>query len=340
MDNELEKLHAIGKITEKIYRTYNKLYELEINGKKDGEEYNKTLSSLILLSKKEEKIYKKADFTYLEFMALAQNLKREKIKLFGFDINDILLEKYRNRILKIISDSFKNNDLNNMFLIDVKKILNSIQNDVEIYRSFDRDKVNILLLFIEEYITDDNYKEYKNELIKFKYILSFDDKETEADMIMNSFDVKNSFYMSSEMISDFLEVNKNYYSIIKTLYGNELFYDSINSLLKTEDVYTDEAEIIFNQCMIRTSLMFLKEDAYLKVKEQFYKEISKLLDEEYSFDNVNLIIKLLKEEYEFVNESLIIGCLEKYYEDLSKFNKVSLEVSPEGFEVIKKYMKK
>ena len=97
-ETDLEQIESLLKINTNIDRLYNKICDLEINGKSDTEEYKKIIEYLNIFIEGEEKIYNDSSVTGEKLLSWAKFLFIQK-RQNCFDIKEnIMIQNYDNRI--------------------------------------------------------------------------------------------------------------------------------------------------------------------------------------------------------------------------------------------------
>ena len=236
-DIDLEKLLNISK---SIQDLYIKLYNLEIKNKKDTIEYNKTIDYLNIALDTENFIYRNLDLNFTKALILLKYiLNNTKIKRIPSNeitatfISDTNM--YISRIINLLRPyileqydvftDYVQDDLFNLLLI-ITKYATEDYDDRYIIENFEMTK------YFENQLTKDilyNTSRSKNKnIIKFKYMTSFLNKEIESDLISYNFDTNINYYKLDKIYN--LKYDNELFKDIKNEFGKETFTDAIFSI--------------------------------------------------------------------------------------------------------------
>lgn len=324
-NEDYELIQKIIKITNLIENLYKKLYELEINNKKDSNDFKNYITNLKNTIKIENKIYKEANLDYLRSYALANYILNFKLPdNFLDDIESIMKQDYNNRVLRRILNVLYHNIVydNKMYkekipseLLDLMKnadisnidsIVNeSIYSNIELRKAFEKDILSGYLVFLQEYINNSYYKAFENEFIFNKYNTSFINKIIENDIINDNFNIQNTFYINSRLIADLTETDLELYEYLKNDYGLDECAKQIAKLIKMSDKeYNDKKNIItslLRECYIRSTFLLLNDESILDINSDFHDFIE---SDEY-----------VKNGNNYISEGSIIKCFKLVKKD-------------------------
>ena len=112
--NDFELINKLIKLTSSIDTLYKKMYELEINDKKQTEEYQKTLDSLSGYLDLEKRLYNNSNLDFSKCIAIVKFIINKKMpdEILN-DVESIMQQDYNNRILRRMLNIFSNKILEN-----------------------------------------------------------------------------------------------------------------------------------------------------------------------------------------------------------------------------------
>ncbi len=273
----INKATNIGK---EIFYIYEQLANLEIDGKNiDNIEYKSNVSKLRKLVSIENSIYN------------MEILGRDRLKNLIEYINNIKETENMN--------DFINTRIINRLII----ILDKYNKDPIVYltSSISDDLESITLLLSNDYINDSKYIEYRNDLIKTKYIRIFLDNRLETKCLDDDLDIPNNVYLSHKLISDYLEFNERFLNTYKMEYLS-LFILSQSSVIaslsnKDLDSYIENMKALISKLTLKSALILLDSS----LVDKMYHEILKSDDNSNNSNHSKAYI-ILKEAFEEIEE--------------------------------------
>jgi len=292
---DYNEINNLIKLTQLIDDLYVKLYELEINNKKETPEYKKFIGYLNILLEKESNKYKEYNLTVSKCSGWVNYLLDDKLpESTQFDFKISLNQDYSyraikrilNRLLNIIESSKIYNDtISNDLKNDIGKrgiklseeaINHSVTSSVRMRKSLEFDIHNLYLSLLEGKINDGVYKSIKNDLIHSKYNFSFMNKDIEIGMVANNFKIDPTLYIGSKMVSQLQYIDESLYNFFKDSYGIKMLMEQIVELLKIEDEdYNNRNKLttsILRQNLINAILLTISDEIINDIKKE-YKEM-------------------------------------------------------------------
>ena len=314
---DLKNIKYLYSIAEKIKNIYQKLIEAEVNFQ--TEETQKLLIELKELRKKEEEIEKIIVGDYRKVVAWGEyDLIDEEQEIIKEDFSDsaifqrillnlrnFTLKEQWQGILDIPEEQLKQLDYLGIKATDMPTKI-SLENAIiktNLEKSIEYDYWNAFLVFLQEAIYDEDYKELRALLINAKYKLSFINKEIEKKLIGCNFVPENKIIFSSNL----LLVLANDLEQFKNNAGINISKKEIFKILRLDEqqVSTNfgQAELHIRKCFLKAALIFLNEENITKLKEDF----------------LNLCQKYLKTIYpdSSTSETIIKSCF-KYLDDFKQ----------------------
>ena len=286
---DLEYIERLLRINANIDKVYTKLYTLEIEDKKNTEEYTKQLEYLSIFIEEEEKLYNKPNTTSTRLLSWAKFLFEHK-RLNSFDVKENLMnQNYDNKILsrvintilsKITKNYYNLINLSNKELINImtmfgmnitKKLSNDdISKRIIIKNNIENDIYLSFLSLLQEQIETPNQKLFKYKLITAKYNTIFINRNIESHLLTNNFTINTNTYISSDIVSDLLQIDKQLNTLSKNILGVTIANQEIYELLEISDIdYNDITKVtisILRQCMLNASLLFISDDMIEEIK--------------------------------------------------------------------------
>lgn len=332
--NEIEKIEKLIKLTSSIDEIYNKLYNLELEGKHNTNEYIQLLEYLKSLINIEKNLYEDENFTLEKCTLWAKYILSNKVPKNFFDgLEGIMIRDYKNRVYRRILGVLKNKviyDCNNVTRLipkdfrnlikdqtipNLDKITNYvIQCNINVNKAIEKDTFNAFLLFLQESIDQNKYIHFKSDLIQTKYDTSFIDLNIESDMINCSFQIQDKIYESARFTSDLVQMPLEVLTTIKNSNGSKNAMIQISELIEINDNdYTDKEKnisSILRQCLLRSYLLLLTNDVLDEVNFKFHELID---DKEY----------LKRHPKDKLSEQFIMECFKGIKKDRTKQNILS-----------------
>ena len=331
-----ETIEKLINITRSIDVLYKKLYELEILGKKETEEYNKNLDYLKIAIDVENKIYNDinsdSNLSILIYDYLLQDRLPDE---FISDKDCIVLQDISNLVIRRIISTLKRQIMSNVDVIkdiiskELTSIIKVITNFIDNINILENEMINLSILveslekdlyggflsFLKENMTDKNNENIINELIKTKYLVLFINKNIESDMLINNFNISEYFELNSNYIAKLIKMPNNELKEYKDLYYENDITNQINKLLiisnSDYNISTKNIEAILRECFIRAIFLFLSDSNISDLNFDFHEYIES--DEYKELYNNNDI-----------SESKVINCFKTINSDRKKTIKKTL----------------
>ena len=92
------------------------------------------------------------------------------------------------------------------------------------------------LSILEDFINNNNYQIFKNQLINSKYNLSFTNKEIEKNLVNNSFSIPKEIYISSTLITEINGLPQKVYEVLTDSYVLETIKEQMIAILEIGDM--------------------------------------------------------------------------------------------------------
>lgn len=331
------QIENLIKVTSSIDSIYRKLYDLEINGRKYTEEYNKLIEELKISIEIEKKQYKDCNLNYWKCVAWNYYFLNKKVPIdFTNNIENVMEQDYNYRIIRRILNTLENimnldfKSIKRALPLDIEKKLKQlgiynndkflsklVDSSSEVIYSLELDILNAYLNFLEEFKTKNEYEYLKKELINSKYNLSFIKKKIESDMISNNFEVSDTIYINSKFYADLVYLDFKSYNDLRNSYGEEKVINQIIKLLEIGDMdYSDSNKIctsVLRQCLIRAILLTMENDMISKINSKYCKYIQ---DNKY----------MQKHSDDRISRQLIDNCFNNIEKDREKVNIISFSL--------------
>ncbi len=318
--NDFDQINDLINVTMIVSRLYDDLCNLEIEGKKDTEQYSKFFNCLDVALNTEKNQYDKCNLTFPKTVSIINYLLFEKFRsraqndieyVVNLDYKEKVLKRILNMLVSIIAPT-KSNIKEILTTTDSK--LNAFYSAIEIDKALEKDILNNYIYILSEKSLKENSLSIKKNLIVSKYLVAFINQDIERNLISSNFESLDTMYISAKFLSDYIKIEKDKYDEIKKSYGMKLVEYQILRLLNIGDIDYDDvikSSSILSQCMIRS--IFL------------------LLDEE-SLENLNYDFNKLIESKEYWNRhskdemgrQLVVNCFRSIKKDRSKVKIISL----------------
>lgn len=322
---DIGKINRLLENSKAIGILYDKLYELEINGKKDTSEYKKQIEFLKISIELEDRLYKKYNFSTEKKLVIIKYLIGYKFsKDYIEDEDSIMNQEYdeffiRRVIRNLLGQVTQTNEGFKELYLDEndERNMDYLMRSVKVLKELDEDMYNSYLLFLQENIDNEAYKCYKNDFIKAKYKLIFIYDKLENKMINNNFAISKDLYLSSKFISDLWNIDLDTYNFMKDDYCEQILSKQILDFLDVGDMdYNNRIKsvsAVLRMCYIRSCLLMMSDEKIDEVNYTFHDYIE---DEEYLNNHYN----------DKIGEKLIISCFKNIKKDRTKVKRLSFKI--------------
>lgn len=200
--NNFLDMRSLVKITNLIYKKYVEIYELDLEGKVENQEYESKVNELKRLLALEEVFYKSLDLQFLAEsmtkhvdMFTEDKLASELIDVYESK-KDRLIQR---RIFKKVVEK-PSVERNPHGRLTGREIANN---------ALKQDFINTLLAIITQYINDEHFKDVREYFVNLKYNLSFIYGSIERDFLENKFKVNPTPIWTHESIARENGINEN-----------------------------------------------------------------------------------------------------------------------------------
>ena len=319
-----KQFQEIYKITKEVCSFYVNLCDLEIQGKKGTEEYQKLFQYLSICLDIETKKYDKIGFNQQKINDWLKHISKFLSgEEFPSNLDSIIVQDYNNMIYRRM-----------MCLLLPKIIYTNITHEQRIMNYFKKINVNKKdIIFLSNLVGDAietdilrgylynlnslcQKKEYKSMLkyfIQSKYFASLISKSIEDDFIHSNFEIADSLYLESTFISNITQLNDTIFEDYKNEYVSYVIDYNISNLLayKNKDYNYDiiASSALLMQCLIKSGMILASQNIYQELKEK-YEEVLKSSE-------------LLKDNYNHeISVHLIDECFEQYHKENNNIYKV------------------
>ncbi len=281
------------KVIESIESVYDRLYELEISGQENTEQYLDYVNCLREYVKLENKIYCEANLSLDEATEIANYIIEEKLPSdFTNDTDSITDQNYENKRLrrivshlvhmimyhyqnvgKMISDDLIDTLTKSSIKNPEQLVSESIISSIELQSTLENDNNNSFLYFLQRTIDKTNDSNIKNQLITNKYYSIFINKTLESQLLGDNFTMPSTLKLNVDSIAHLDNMDPNFFLTTKEAYGMTEAGHQMSILMESRDSdYSDEKNeigLLIRKAIIRGGLLFLSENTISKMKRQF-----------------------------------------------------------------------
>ena len=266
------------KVDMDIYKIYDKLSDMEINNLSNTKEYDELLNKLRDLIEIEDSIYKVEVFNKERIKMLLDYLSNEE-EYNELNVTSLLIRRISGEL---------NNQYSSLNIDKNSKLVSSISNDLQ----------NITIFFANEFINDEGYSKYKNEIIKsMKYFNVFFDKRIEKTFLRDKFNIPDNIYISSSLFAEYLKVSDTVLDDVKICFLNNIILFQTNFIATCPDSAFNDFDtylnLIFSRCSLKAALILLPN----YITDKFYDSILSL-----ESDKNSKAFLFLKEIFEELDE--------------------------------------
>lgn len=343
--SDLEELDGLLKTVTSIDILYKKLYELEISNNKNSEEYRKTIEYLEIALEVEADKYKKILYSSDKAVSILKHLLLTKVNKDESEIECLFSQNDSNRVVNRII-TFLNQEISRNYSLmsesisqelsmilkylgiedPEQMIMDSFNRSKDLQETAEQETLNVFIKMVEEFISDENYNEFKNQLLRVKYDTAFINKKIESQMIFNNFNTLSTLLFDSKFIKGILNINNMEYEMFCNKYAFRKVSLEIDKIIEPVSFINDNEEIDFSnlliQAYLRSLFLLIDEDIIEDLREYFEMIREKtMFFEIYNKKGINLILEALEKNEE-----------DRETYKMESFNDVmKLELDPENF---------
>jgi hypothetical protein len=295
-------VNLLERATDAIYRAYELLYELEVDGEKNTSKYVMTLNLLHEAICVENDALNRLSET---------SMVEDALIYFG--------EKFNREVAFIINASPEKKDIpkirimNNLYF----KLLENNKHDEHCLISASIFKLNVFVDYLQlalSIVQENKNENVKNNLLRMKYVLSMSNSKLENILIRRGFDIETHPYITFGMLYITLEdkkdgtclANENMLAILAT--NIKVVLSKESGFKKSNKAYSD---FLFIYSSLRASLVLMDEDTRDFIKNIILLTITSTIEnEEISVNipnniniNKNLIVQFINSISDAINKS-------------------------------------
>ena len=270
------------------------LCKLEVNNKKDSNEYKKEVLKLKELIGKEFSIYNDNDLSTLDYLITKESLKdfslKRAINQLDKKINQKYIEEQANEILDNIDEiSLEVNGYETTR--DKLRVIGLSLFQRESLSTILNEEKNLSTIYIlNDLLTENTREDVRNYIIRTKYKISEENFLDMKCLTSNSFN-----YLTDEELSSFLFIDEEDLSDLKEDILKQQINQEILSILKVEDYnYNDPysyLEVIKHKSYLEALLHLIDDISVLKAYNDTMKYTkSKSYKRDYKENNISLDI--------------------------------------------------
>ena len=330
-------LNTLINTSNSIKKIYYKLYELEINDKKDTEEYKLWIEILKDAIAYENKLYNDKRLTQKTSQRMVENLYTQLLEnRVVNELESLVTHNYEflatQRVYLRLKDKAEDtiNESMNMFdttafvssdedINDFLEIILRNFSDNSLVKPLNIDVFNSYLCCLNDSINNVSLKKYKNDFIKNKYCVAFLNASIEYNMIASNFLLSDNYQTYSRFFADMIDVDLKDFRVIKNKYAGLIFNCQMHEVLRIANRDYDNSkkaiESILRQCIIRALLLQMTDEVILDYNLCFF---CLLQSNEY---------KDMRVSPNAISEEAILSCFEQVEKDKNKRIEISLNRS-------------
>ncbi len=322
-EQDYQNINNLIKISQQILDLYNELYELELEDKKNTDEYNLAINRLRKRLFEENDIYKKIGNSFVKNTQLLNFLVDNKIdefesekffqELLNFDSTSIILRiihritqnltKNKQHLTDGIKSFFKSNGL------DDKEPIQSIKIGLKVRENIVLDIINCFLAIVQLQTKNNINQKNINNLKKIKYTSSYLYSGIETCMLKNSFEIEQNPYIGIKLIGQINDLPDEVIDKMKDWYGVDFYYYILKELLvlndydlKQDDIMT---KVLVYQSLLRSIFLLISNEKIMDLNDQFHNLIESANFQDF-FKDRKQVIKIIIKAYKKVKSDQTI----------------------------------
>ena len=300
--DDLHKIESLLKNNTNIDKLYTKLYTIELDGKKNSDEYIKHLEYLLIFLEFEEKIYKDANLSIEKALSWIIFLNKKSdnkiVSRIIYNLFSIITTKYSE--LMVLSYEGLQHIAKTLSITASGTNKETISSCIVLKDNIEKNMYYTFLNFLEAYIESTANGELKNNLIAGKYNTLFTNPKIEKIVLANKFDVSPIPHVIEDSHKILPSLNSNLYKCVKDLISSTIANGEIKELLQINDIdYNDiqkTTTAIYRQCMLRSAFQIMSDEKISDLNIDFHEYVE---SEEYLNNHQNNCISYNLIIYDF-----------------------------------------
>lgn len=311
-----EKLRRYKIRTQRCLELYSKLYELDCNNQSRGEEYQKYLGYLKMMSEYEKESLASLDDT--ECILLLEHLKQDDNLKDDINIrisNQILNRLTLSRNPKITTiDTSTSDYLSNLLKEKSPEEEDRLTKAFSVFQLyFKRDVYLLALSFLSEQKSTFSPSLHQRLQQQIYEIVKFE-SSIEPEILASELQIPADLYLVHQMNAELCNLSSSAFTGIKKHASSTLITKVTNAILHTGDINLGDedalAKVIWNQCLLRACLAIIGK----KDKDEEFARFTDFLTTEAGLDlsvTNRMCMMLIKE------------CFASFDNDISRVKKIS-----------------
>ena len=302
--DDLHKIESLLKNNTNIDKLYTKLYTIELDGKKNSDEYIKHLEYLLIFLEFEEKIYKDANLSIEKALSWIIFLNKKSdnkiVSRIIYNLFSIITTKYSE--LMVLSYEGLQHIAKTLSITASGTNKETISSCIVLKDNIEKNMYYTFLNFLEAYIKSTDNSELKTNLIAGKYNTLFTNPKIEKIVLANKFDVSPIPHIIEDSHKILPSLNSDLYKCVKDLISSVIANGVIKELLQTSDADYNDILItttsIYRQCMLRAAFQIMSDEKISDLNIDFHEYVESdeyLNNHQNDHISYNLIIHNFKE---------------------------------------------
>ncbi len=307
-------MEELVKIEDSISSLYQKMYELELEHKKETLEYQTLLDYLVIALDVEERKYNDLFTDGNEALDFVVSFDSKK----GIGLEEIIKDKTDNKVLiriyNTLTDSVitNNKSVRKILFEDTEEnyakleemLIKLFTTEMQFQLALNKDGYMLFLALLEIYLNNPDYAEYREDLLKVKYNIIFLNKNIEHSFLDNDFTMPKPD-LSSKLYASLVGVSGEGYEKIKNnIYSEIAAYQLASMLFNEKENYEDKKENILRSIWLRSLFLTLDNEVIDILNESVHDLIES--DEYINNDTIRK------------NEDEVISCFKRIKLDRQK----------------------
>lgn len=316
---DYDLLDTLIRISESIGKLYQNLFQLEVNGKKNSQEYRKNLDYLMIAREVEERLYSDNDMNAIKCSELLKYMLSQKIINNISNNQSIIMPNYLEGKVRRVY-----NRIENKMHADSKGMISLMEDTKDAEFTIPRDllELNYSKLILQKNLEKESYllflgilfeslptnlSKYKNNLLNIKYYLSFINTNVEQELLYVNFNIEDKVNVLSNLFAYCNGIDLEEYYLLQNIFGFTNSLQEVYSLLSLNDLnYLDNRynfQAYVHSCLLRSYLTFLSDLSVLELNKKFNDLLNAKAKEKIKY---------------YISEKIIKECFYNIYVDRNK----------------------
>lgn len=287
---DFKVVDSLMQISLSIGSLYSKLADLEIAGKKDSDEYRKTIEYLKISIETENEVLNSVFSLGYKYSEIVEYLRKSKKEgKLQEDYESAIEEDMQNNFLIRILSKLNNKKTTETgyvsnFLLEImekslgisrEETLRKVIVETELKNGLKKDYLINFFIILQDFCTKKQYQNTVPCLLLSKYVLFYISPSIETDFIESEFELPEVLCSNASIVATLYSISADIYEARKNYYGMEAAIDSISEILNLDSKNAPQlsSDAIIKMCFLCSSFMLMDDESLHNLNYEFHSKI-------------------------------------------------------------------